>query len=160
MALSVDFGNGLLVLTDDDNDGEHTNYKILPWSDVVTALDLPGGTGRDPTARAEAATAVVRPSVETDPVASYGDAADDAAIWVHPDNPELSIVIGSQKQRGINVYDLDGSLIQSRADGRINNVDVTLWLQPRRQLGRHRHRQQPNERFDQYLRHRPRTPVR
>ncbi len=124
LALSVDIDNGLLVLTDDDNDGEHTNYKILPWSDVVTALDLPAGTGRDPTARAEAATAVVLPSVETVPVASYGDAADDAAIWVHPDNPELSIVIGSQKQRGINVYDLDGSLIQSRADGRINNVDV------------------------------------
>ncbi|MDE0061411.1 MAG: phytase, partial [Gammaproteobacteria bacterium] len=105
MALSGEFGNGLLVLTDDDNDGQHTNYKILPWSYVVTALDLPGGAGRDPTARAAPATAVVHPSVETDPVASYGDAADDAAIWVHPDNPELSIVIGSQKKRGINVYD-------------------------------------------------------
>ena len=33
-------------------------------------------------------------------------------------------MIGSDKQHGINVYDLDGSLLQSRADGRINNVDV------------------------------------
>ena len=124
MALSDESGDGLLVLTDDDNDGEHSNYKILPWSDVVTALDLPEHTGQDPRIPAAPATAVVHPSVETDPVASYGDAADDAAIWVHPDNPELSIVIGSQKKRGINVYDLDGSLLQSRADGRINNVDV------------------------------------
>ena len=124
MGLSNEFSNGLLVLTDDDNDGEHTNYKILPWEDVLTALNLREGAGRDPRARAAPATVVVHPSVETDPVASYGDAADDAAIWVHPANPELSILIGSQKKRGVNVYDLDGSLLQSRADGRINNVDV------------------------------------
>jgi 3-phytase len=43
---------------------------------------------------------------------------------VHPERPELSTVIGSQKRHGINVYALDGSLLQSRADGRINNVDI------------------------------------
>ncbi len=124
MALSPMFGNGLLVLTDDHNGTENTNYKILPWTAVVTAFDLPGGAGRDPRASAAPATATVRPSIETEPVASHGDAADDPAIWVHPEHPELSVVIGSQKKRGINVYDLDGRLLQSRADGRINNVDV------------------------------------
>ena len=124
MALPGEFGGGLLVLTDDDNGGENTNYKLVSWNDVVAALDLPGGAAAGPEALASPATAVVRPNVETDPVASYGDAADDPAIWVHPERPELSVVIGSQKQRGINVYDLGGALLQSRADGRINNVDV------------------------------------
>ena len=124
MALSGEPGNGLLVLTDDDNGSENTNYKILPWSDVETALGLPGGAGRDPRVRAAPATAIVRPSIETNPVESHGDAADDPAVWVHPERPELSIVIGSQKKHGINVYDLGGGLLQSRADGRINNVDI------------------------------------
>ena len=118
------FSDGMVVLTDDDNDGENSNYKILSWSDVSTALNLPAGTGRNPGVRAESSAAVVSPSMETTPVRSYGDAADDPAIWVHPEHPELSIVIGSQKKRGINVYDLGGNLLQSRADGRINNVDI------------------------------------
>ena len=124
LALSPAFGNGLLVLTDDDNGSENTNYKMLPWSAVLTALELPGGAGRDPRTGAAPATATVLPSVETEPVASHGDAADDPAIWVHPEHPELSVVIGSQKKRGINVYDLGGRLLQSRPDGRINNVDL------------------------------------
>ena len=63
-------------------------------------------------------------TVETTPVSSFGDAADDPAIWVHPDNPELSVIIGADKKHGIEVYDLSGNLLQSRADGRINNVDL------------------------------------
>ena len=124
MALSGEYSGGLLVLADDDNDDENTNYKMVPWSDVIAALDLPGPAGVDPGADAGQATAIVYPSVETEPVASYGDAADDPAIWVHPERPELSVVIGSQKKKGVNVYDLGGRLLQSRADGRINNVDI------------------------------------
>ena len=124
MRLSDDYGDGLLILTDDDNDGEHTNYKMLAWRDVSTALNLPDGVAHNPTISAPPSAIIVTPSVETTPVESYGDAADDAAFWVHPEHPELSTVIGSQKQHGIHVYDLDGSLIESRADGRINNVDI------------------------------------
>lgn len=124
MSLSSDFSDGLLVLTDDFNDGEATNYKILSWSDVSAALGLTASAGLNPTIPVAPSAIVVLPSIETTPVESYGDAADDPAIWVHPSDPGLSTVIGSQKQHGINVYDLDGSLIQSRADGRINNVDV------------------------------------
>ncbi len=125
VALADAYGDGLLVLTDDDNDGEHTNYKLVSWSTVASALDLPGrDTGGGGETGAAPATAIVRPSVETDPVASHGDAADDPAIWIHPERPEQSVVIGSNKKRGIDVYDLGGRLLQSLADGRINNVDI------------------------------------
>ena len=122
MTLSAEMPGGLVVLTDDDNDGAHTNYKIVPWQAFANAL----GLAVEPAVAAPAQTkyVTVKPAMETDPVASFGDAADDPAIWVHPTNPELSTIIGAQKQRGVNVYDLDGRLLQSREDGRINNVDL------------------------------------
>lgn len=66
----------------------------------------------------------VTPLVETAPVESPGDAADDPAIWVHPDDPLQSLVIGTDKQWGLNVYDLDGRLLQALPGGRMNNVDL------------------------------------
>jgi 3-phytase len=66
----------------------------------------------------------VAPLAETAPVEGPGDAADDPAIWVHPEDSELSLVIGTDKQRGLNVYDLDGRLLQALPDGRMNNVDL------------------------------------
>jgi 3-phytase len=61
---------------------------------------------------------------ETPPVVTSGDAADDPAIWVHPQDPSKSLVIGTDKQRGLHVYDLDGRLLQTLPDGRMNNVDL------------------------------------
>ncbi|MBY0313475.1 MAG: phytase [Phycisphaerales bacterium] len=55
---------------------------------------------------------------------SEGDAADDAAIWVHATDASMSMVIGTNKQVGLMVYDLNGKLLQTVADGRMNNVDV------------------------------------
>lgn len=66
----------------------------------------------------------VMPLLETALVASAGDAADDPAIWVHPQDPLQSLVIGTDKQWGLNVYDLDGRLLQALPDGRMNNVDL------------------------------------
>ncbi len=122
VALSAGFVSGLIVVSDDVNEPEHTNFKIVAWQGIADALDLeltgaPGGPG-------EPLAITVKPSVETEPVISFGDAADDPAIWVHPTNPELSVIIGAQKKRGINVYDLGGNVLQSRPDGRINNVDL------------------------------------
>jgi 3-phytase len=68
--------------------------------------------------------AVVRPSVETDVMPSLGDAADDPAIWMHPDDPALSLVIGTNKQAGLHVYDLNGKTLQVLPDGKMNNVDL------------------------------------
>jgi 3-phytase len=63
--------------------------------------------------------------VETEPVPSKGDAADDPAIWVHPTKPEQSLVLGTDKKGGLNVFDLDGRRAQIVSDGsRPNNVDV------------------------------------
>src|SRR5687768_14696287 len=50
----------------------------------------------------------VTASVETTPVPHSGDAADDSAVWVHPTDPALSRIIGTDKLGGIAVYDLSG----------------------------------------------------
>lgn len=66
----------------------------------------------------------VHPSVETEPMPSEGDSADDIAIWLHPSDLSLSTVIGTNKKGGLGVYDLDGHLIQYLEFGRLNNVDL------------------------------------
>ncbi len=67
---------------------------------------------------------VVRPIVETTPVRTSGDAADDIAIWVNSGDPAQSRIIGTDKQRGLIVYTLDGEVVQEVTGGRINNVDL------------------------------------
>ncbi|MEK7315408.1 MAG: phytase [Candidatus Eisenbacteria bacterium] len=66
----------------------------------------------------------VSATVETDPVPHSGDAADDPCVWLHPTNVAQSTIIGTDKLGGIAVYGLDGTEIQYRADGNLNNVDV------------------------------------
>ncbi len=61
---------------------------------------------------------------ETQPVKDRGDAADDPAIWLHSEVAEKSLVIGTNKKRGLLVYNLEGKLIQQLDVGRVNNVDV------------------------------------
>jgi 3-phytase len=61
---------------------------------------------------------------ETQPVSDAGDAADDPAIWLHPTVAEKSLVFGTNKQRGLLVYGLDGALVQQLNVGRVNNVDI------------------------------------
>src|SRR5262245_1729837 len=75
-----------------------------------------------PAARAQ--TFTVAPMVETGPVPTGGDAADDMAIWVHPLFPSLSLVIGTDKDSGLLVYDLAGTELQYLPDGSLNNVDL------------------------------------
>lgn len=67
---------------------------------------------------------VVAARVQTAPVAQAGDAADDPAIWVHPSEPASSLVLATDKKRGLAVYDLQGLERQFLPVGRINNVDV------------------------------------
>lgn len=60
--------------------------------------------------------------------------ADDPAIWVHPAEPEHSIVVGTVKNGGLTVFDLNGRELQRVAAppapapgteaGRFNNVDI------------------------------------
>ncbi|MFJ8133098.1 phytase [Streptomyces hydrogenans] len=60
--------------------------------------------------------------------------ADDPAVWVDPTRPGRSLVIGTLKEGGLDVYGLDGRRLQhlaappapgaDAAPGRFNNVDV------------------------------------
>lgn len=71
-----------------------------------------------------APVAVIPSLVQTEPVPSVGDAADDPAIWLHPSDPTQSRVLGTDKRNGLAVYDLDGQQLQYLQVGRLNNVDV------------------------------------
>jgi len=72
-----------------------------------------------------AQTEQVTATVETDPVPAGDDAADDPAIWIHPTDPSLSTIIGTDKTGGgLAVYDLAGNELQYDGSVRPNNVDV------------------------------------
>ncbi len=71
----------------------------------------------------------VRPTVETAPVPSDNDAADDIAVWTHPTDPAKSRIIGVDKGSGLGkggllVYNLDGTQRQYLQEGALNNVDI------------------------------------
>ncbi len=94
----------------------------MRWLPAVAALTLNVGlalaAGDEPRVTPVAV-------VQTEPVPSQGDAADDPAIWVHPQEPSLSLVLGTDKKGGLNVFDLDGKCLQIISNGaRPNNVDV------------------------------------
>ncbi|ETJ46153.1 phytase [Pseudoalteromonas agarivorans] len=72
----------------------------------------------------KAAMTHITASAQTTPVAAFGDAADDPAIWINPQDAKNSLILGTDKRRGLMVYDLDGNKIQSLNVGRLNNVDV------------------------------------
>ena len=86
--------------------------------DAFVLRDDAGGS--EPPPLGNTATAVV----ETDPVAHSADAADDAAIWPHPTDPSQSVVIGNDKGGSLDVYDLQGHLLQRINEGFFGNVDV------------------------------------
>ena|GEM_PF-495026 len=62
-------------------------------------------------------------TVETTPVLHPNDAADDSAIWIHPTNPSLSTIIGTDKAGNLEVYTLSGAILQ-RIPIKTNNVDL------------------------------------
>ncbi|MES2033910.1 MAG: phytase [Pseudomonadota bacterium] len=114
---------GLLIAADDENPGG-TNYKLAKFADIAAALKLAVGTPQDPRVAPPATIATVTPVAETQPVDGGGDAADDPAIWVNPADPAKSLVIGTDKQAGLGVYDLTGKRMSFAADGKMNNVDL------------------------------------
>jgi 3-phytase len=97
---------------------------VLPVFVVIAAACTQAS--RPPSAALAPASGIreVMPVAETEPVASDGDAADDPAIWVHPGDPSLSLIVGTDKQRGLQLHDLEGRLLQELPDGRLNNVDL------------------------------------
>ena len=92
---------------------------LLPVSMFLTACNMAKQDG--PTA---SSAKPVFATVETEPVPSSFDAADDPAIWIHPTDPSRSLIIGTDKKHGLDVYDLAGKRVQSLPDGKMNNVDL------------------------------------
>ncbi len=91
------------------------------WAALLAILLL----GAAPLVRAATPSGPASPTVETEPVLSDSDAADDIAIWRHPGNPALSLVVGTDKRAGaVEVYDMDGLRLQRITDGRANGVDI------------------------------------
>ncbi|UKK83137.1 phytase [Sphingopyxis sp. BSN-002] len=117
---SVTVAGPVVIVADDDNSPEEPNFKIASWQAVLAAAGLP----ERPAVPAPETMPLARPTVETTPVETGGDAADDPAIWINPADPAQSVVIGTQKQSGLYVYDLEGKVLQFLPDGRMNNVDL------------------------------------
>lgn len=117
---SVTVAGPVVVVADDDNSPEEPNFKIASWSALLAAAGLPDR----PAAPAPSTMPLALATVETAPVETGGDAADDPAIWINPADPAQSVIIGTQKQSGLYVYDLDGKELQFLPDGRMNNVDL------------------------------------
>lgn len=115
---------GLLAVTDQENEGGFSNFKLVSWQALAKAAGVPAGNAADPRKVAAASARSVKPRVETPPAESFGDAADDPAIWVHPTEPARSAVIATDKKLGLYVYDLAGQLMQTERVGRVNNVDL------------------------------------
>ncbi|MET0716950.1 MAG: phytase [Pseudoxanthomonas sp.] len=114
------FPKGVLLVTDEDG----SNYKSVAMEDVAKALNLEIGARpaqeTSPKPKAVAVTALV----ETAPANSYGDAADDPAIWANPVDPSKSLVVATDKKAGLYVYDMQGKVVQFLPDGKMNNVDL------------------------------------
>lgn len=75
-------------------------------------------------------SSVIKAKVVTQPV--KGD-TDDPAIWINPNDPGKSLIIGTDKKAGgaLYVFDLDGNVIEEktvRGLKRPNNVDVEYGL--------------------------------
>lgn len=97
------------IAVNDEKTGNH--LLQLPWS--VAAQKSPAHPIVSVTA-----------DVQTEPMLRFGDAADDPAIWVNKKRPHKSLVLGTNKQQGLFVYDLQGREVQHFNTGRLNNVDV------------------------------------
>lgn len=118
LPLGKSFPHGALLVVDEDA----ADTKLVAIADIARALGLDPGNA---TAAASPATVpTVTALVETTPMSSFGDAADDPAIWANPDDPAASLVIATDKKAGLYVYDMQGQVVQFLPDGKMNNVDL------------------------------------
>ena len=62
--------------------------------------------------------------LETEPVITNDDAADDICIYDNYEYPDNSLIIATDKKYGLVIYGLDGKIISHYPFGRVNNVDI------------------------------------
>ncbi len=121
--LSAALPHGALLVSDEDAVGG-ANYKLLSMADLAGPLNLPLGSPQPTAVTLEPAFKTVVATVETVPVASAGDAADDPAIWANLSDPAASLIIATDKKSGLYLYDMQGQVVQHLPDGKMNNVDL------------------------------------
>jgi len=106
--------------------------KVLQWLTIMTAMIY---YGCDKNSSQHDSYSIidstVTPMVETTPVPSRAgeDAADDPAIWIHPEDIMKSKIIGTDKTGGLAVYNLQGEEVYYYPVGRANNVDLSYNFQ-------------------------------
>ena len=106
----------------------------VPLAAGLAAAPAPAGPGRAANGHVDVAAQQPKPAPadvsvtadgETEPVGAAGDAADDMAFWVHPGDPSKSVVIGTDKEGALEVYDLSGQRLQAiDPTTRPGNVDL------------------------------------
>lgn len=102
--------------------GNQDAKKVLILDDhTVKTAELDWQTN---TVKATTPIVTIPADVQSDVVPSTGDAADDPAIWYNANQPSNSRVLGTDKQGGLAVYDLNGKMLQYLDVGRLNNVDL------------------------------------
>ena len=114
---------GAIAITDEDAEGG-ARYRLVAIEDVLVPLGAAAGTRQPVTAMLTAPFPSIVATVETVPVASSGDAADDPAIWANPHDPAASLIVATDKKSGLYVYDMQGRVLQHLPDGKMNNVDL------------------------------------
>ena len=122
-ASTAGFPAGILLVADDDATGG-SNYKLVSFQKLAAALGISADAPQPRVTTVSPVFPTVRAILETVPVAKAGDAADDPAIWANAENPAASLILGTDKQGGLHVYDLRGKSVQFVAAGKVNNVDL------------------------------------
>jgi 3-phytase len=102
---------------------QHPARRIIWWTLCIVAALSTTGSGQVLLAQQETVTPEAK--AQTVPVPHPDDAADDPAIWIHPTDPEKSLILGTDKDGGVHAYNMDGSHHQLVSEGtKPNNVDV------------------------------------
>lgn len=117
-ALGTIFPRGLFVAMSSDKTFHFYDWADIAGTDLVIA---PNGVP-------EHSPKAISPKVITEPTEFD---TDDPAIWIHPEDPAKSLIVGTDKENGggLYVYDLDGKII-NKITGmqRPNNVDIEYGL--------------------------------
>jgi 3-phytase len=96
--------------------------RMPPWIALVV-LSNSACSEREKDSPHEPADAAFDVAARAETTPSEGD-PDDTAIWVDPEDPSKSLIVGTDKSGGITLYELDGTLRQDLRDGVMNNVDL------------------------------------
>jgi 3-phytase len=66
----------------------------------------------------------VHAKAQTTPVSINDDAADDPVVWINAYDSTQSLIFGTNKKKGIEVYDLQGNRVAEYPVGCVNNIDL------------------------------------